>query len=145
VEIVEIETVRDLLEAGPLVVAAGGGGIPVMAEGLHLKGMPAVIDKDFASEKLAEMIDADVLIILTAVEKVAENFKKPGEKWLDGMTVDEAKAYIREGQFAPGSMLPKVEAAVLFAGSKPGRYAMITLLEKALDGVEGRTGTVIRA
>ncbi len=144
VEIVEIETIRDLLNAGQVVVAAGGGGIPVMAEGLHLKGMPAVIDKDFASEKLAEMIDADILIILTAVEKVAVNFRKPDEKWLSEMTVSEADAYCKEGHFAPGSMLPKVQAAALFAASKPGRTALITLLEKALDGVEGRTGTIIR-
>jgi carbamate kinase len=145
VEIVEIETVRDLMNAGQVVVAAGGGGIPVIAEGLHLKGVPAVIDKDFASEKLAEMIDADCLIILTAVEKVAVNFRKPDEKWLSELTVAEAQEYVREGHFAPGSMLPKVQAAMAFAESKPGRYALITLLEKALDGVEGRTGTVIRA
>ncbi len=144
VEIVEIETIKDLMNAGQVVVAAGGGGIPVIAEGRHLKGVPAVIDKDFASEKLAEMIDADCLIILTAVEKVAVNFRKPDEKWLSEMTVDEAADYARQGQFAPGSMLPKVEAAMAFARSKPGRTALITLLEKALDGVEGRTGTIIR-
>jgi carbamate kinase len=144
VEIVEIETIKDLMNAGQVVVAAGGGGIPVIAEGLHLKGVPAVIDKDFASEKLAEMIDADCLIILTAVEKVAINFNKPGEKWLSQLTVSEASEYVKQGHFAPGSMLPKVQAAMAFAGSKPGRTALITLLEKALDGVEGRTGTVIR-
>ena len=144
VEIVEIETVKDLMNAGQVVVAAGGGGIPVIAEGLHLKGVPAVIDKDFASEKLAEMIDADCLIILTAVEKVAINFKKPDEKWLSELTVAEAEEYVKQGHFAPGSMLPKVQAAMAFAASKPGRYALITLLEKAMDGVEGRTGTVIR-
>ena len=144
VEIVEIETIKDLMNAGQVVVAAGGGGIPVIAEGLHLKGVPAVIDKDFASEKLAESIDADCLIILTAVEKVAINFNRPGEKWLSELTVPEAAEYVRQGQFAPGSMLPKVQAAMAFASSKPGRTALITLLEKALDGVEGRTGTVIR-
>lgn len=144
VEIVEIETIKDLMNAGQVVVAAGGGGIPVIAEGLHLKGVPAVIDKDFASEKLAESIDADCLIILTAVEKVAINFNRPGEVWLSELTVSEAAEYVRQGQFAPGSMLPKVQAAMAFASSKPGRTALITLLEKALDGVEGRTGTVIR-
>jgi carbamate kinase len=144
VEIVEIETVKDLMNAGQVVVAAGGGGIPVIAEGLHLKGVAAVIDKDFASERLAEMVDADCLIILTAVEKVAINFRKPDEKWLSELTVPEAEEYVRQGHFAPGSMLPKVQAAMAFAQSKPGRYALITLLEKALDGVEGRTGTVIR-
>jgi carbamate kinase len=144
VEIVEIETIRDLMNAGQVVIAAGGGGIPVIAEGPHLKGVPAVIDKDFASEKLAEMIGADCLIILTAVEKVAVNFRRPDETWLSEMTVDEAAEYARQGQFAPGSMLPKVQAAMAFARSKPGRTALITLLERALDGVEGRTGTVVR-
>ena len=111
----------------------------------HLKGAAAVIDKDFASELLAEQLDADILIILTAVEKVAVNFRKPGERWLDSMTPDEAREYMAQGQFAPGSMLPKVEAAVKFAESKPGREALITLLEKARDGIAGKTGTSIRA
>ncbi len=144
VEIVEIDTVKDLLAAGQIVIAAGGGGIPVMAQGNHLKGMAAVIDKDFASCCMAKMLDADCLIILTAVEKVAINFGKPEQKWLDAMTPDEAREYIREGQFAPGSMLPKVQAALDFAESAPGRYALITLLEKAKDGVAGRTGTIIK-
>ena len=112
-------------------------------EGHHLKGAAAVIDKDFASEKLAEQLDADTLIILTAVEKVAVNFGKPDEKWLDSLTPDEARKYIGEGHFAPGSMLPKVEAAVKFAESRPGRRALITLLEKAGTGVAGETGTTI--
>ena len=109
----------------------------------HLKGAAAVIDKDLASELLAEHLDADMLIILTAVEKVAVNFNKPNQKWLDALTPEEARAYIGEGQFAPGSMLPKVEAAVKFAESKPGRTALITLLEKARDGIDGKTGTRI--
>lgn len=141
--IVEIETVRALLDAGEVVIAAGGGGIPVVREGHHLKGMSAVIDKDFASERLAELIDAEVLIILTAVEKVAVNFGKPNQEWLSSLTPAEARRHMADGQFAPGSMLPKVEAAVRFAESKPGRRALITLLEKALDGIAGRTGTVI--
>ena len=103
----------------------------------------AVIDKDLASELLAEHLDADMLIILTAVEKVAVNFNKPNQKWLDTLTPEEARTYIDEGQFAPGSMLPKVEAAVKFAESKPGRTALITLLEKARDGIDGKTGTRI--
>ena len=107
----------------------------------HLKGAAAVIDKDLASELLAEHLDADMLIILTAVEKVAVNFNKPNQKWLDTLTPEEARTYIGEGQFAPGSMLPKVEAAVKFAESKPGRTALITLLEKARDGIDGKTGT----
>ena len=95
-----------------------------------LKGAGAVIDKDFASELLAESLDADALIILTAVEKVAINFGKPDQKWLDHLTPEEARQYEAEGQFAPGSMLPKVQAAVKFAASKPGRTALITLLER---------------
>lgn len=98
---------------------------------------------DFASCLLAKELDADMLIILTAVEKVAVNFGKENEKWLDEMTVEEAQKYVDEGQFAPGSMLPKVQAAMDFASSKEGRSAMITLLEKAKDGIQGRTGTKI--
>ena len=145
-EIIEIHTVKALLDQKHAVIAAGGGGIPVIWEGkYHLKGVPAVIDKDFASECLAEQLDADMLIILTAVEKVAVNFGKPDQRGLDTLTPEEARRYIAEGQFAPGSMLPKVEAAVKFAESKPGRTALITLLEKAKDGIEGRTGTRIQA
>ena len=145
VSIVEIESIRDMVDAGLVVVACGGGGIPVFqTEGHHLKGAAAVIDKDFASCTLAQQLDADMLIILTAVEKVAVNFGKPDQKWLDSLTPEEARKYMGEGQFAPGSMLPKVQAAVEFAESKPGRSALITLLEKAKDGIEGKTGTVIR-
>jgi carbamate kinase len=143
VDIVEKETVKSLLNAGQIVVAVGGGGIPVINEGNHLKGTGAVVDKDFASCKLAQLIDADILIILTAVEKVAVNFRKENEKWLDELTIEDAKEYIKQGQFAPGSMLPKVEAAVDFASSASGRTALITLLEKAKDGIQGRTGTII--
>lgn len=142
-EIVEIGTIRNMVDAGDLVIACGGGGIPVVRQGNHLKGASAVIDKDFASCLLAQELDADFLIILTAVEKVAINFGKPEEKWLDNITVDEAKQYMEEGHFAPGSMLPKVQAAVDFAESKPGRQALITLLEKAKDGIKGETGTRI--
>ncbi|MFV0400961.1 MAG: carbamate kinase [Oscillospiraceae bacterium] len=143
VDIVEKETVLAMLKAGQVVIAAGGGGIPVRREGNHLKGASAVVDKDFASSILAQEIDADYLIILTAVEKVAVNFRKPDEKWLDSLTPEEAERYIAEGQFAPGSMLPKVQAAVQFATSKPGRKSLITLLEKAQEGIEGKTGTTI--
>ena len=142
--IVEIESIRDMVEAGLVVVACGGGGIPVFkTEGHHLKGAAAVIDKDFASCTLAQQLDADCLIILTAVEKVAVHFGKPEQKWLDRLTPDQARIYMGEGHFAPGSMLPKVQAAVQFAESKPGRTALITLLEKAKDGIEGKTGTAI--
>ena len=140
----ELDVSRALAREGGLVIACGGGGIPVYrTEGNHLKGAGAVIDKDFASELLAERLDADALIILTAVEKVAINFGKPDQKWLDHLTPEEARQYEAEGQFAPGSMLPKVQAAVKFAASKPGRTALITLLEKAKDGIAGKTGTAV--
>ena len=142
-EIVEIGTIRTMVDSGDLVIACGGGGIPVMRQGNHLKGASAVIDKDFASALLAKELDADFLIILTAVEKVALNYGKPDEKWLDDVTVEEAKQYVEEGHFAPGSMLPKVQAALDFAESKPGRQSLITLLEKAKDGILGETGTRI--
>jgi len=142
-EIIEIGAIRSLVNDGQLVIACGGGGIPVTLQGNHLKGASAVIDKDFASCLLARELDADFLIILTAVEKVAINFGKPEEKWLDDLSVAEAQQYIKEGHFAPGSMLPKVEAAVSFAQSAPGRTALITLLEKAKDGINGNTGTRI--
>ena len=143
-EIVEIETVRALMNSDHAVIAAGGGGIPVIWDGkYHLKGVPAVIDKDFASECMAEQLDADMLIILTAVEKVAINFNKPDVEWLSELTPETARKYEAEGQFAKGSMLPKVQAAVKFAESKPGRTALITLLEKARDGIAGKTGTAI--
>ena len=142
--IVEIQSIRDMAAAGLVVVACGGGGIPVYAtQGHHLKGAPAVIDKDFASCVLAQQVQADTLIILTAVEKVAINFGKPDQKWLDTLTPEEAEVYMGQGHFAPGSMLPKVQAAVKFAASKPGRTALITLLEKAKDGIAGKTGTAV--
>ena len=144
VSIVEIETIRSLVSIGQVVIACGGGGIPVVKEGNHLKGISAVIDKDFASCTLAKELDADCLIILTAVEKVAINFGKSNERWLDNITVNETKQYIKEGHFAPGSMLPKVEAAMDFASSKEGRYSLITLLNKAKDGISGKTGTIIK-
>ena len=144
--IVELDTISSLVAADHVVIACGGGGIPVEPTGNHhLKGAAAVIDKDFAAELLAESLDADYLVILTAVEKVAVNFGKPNQLWLDSLTPDEARAYIAEKQFAPGSMLPKVEACVKFAESKPGRNALITLLEKAADGINGKTGTVVTA
>jgi len=142
--IVESETVRALLDAGQIPVAVGGGGIPVKKTiGRHLKGTSAVVDKDFASAKLAEELGADMLIILTAVEKVAIRFGKPDQEWLSELSVADAERYIEEGHFAPGSMLPKVEAALKFVKSGPGRKAMITMLSKARDGLAGKTGTVI--
>ena len=142
--IVELDAIKTLVGAGSVVIACGGGGIPVIAtEGNHLKGAAAVIDKDFASCVLAQQLDADCLIILTAVEKVAIHFGKPDVEWLADLTPAKAQEYIEAGEFAPGSMLPKVQAAVAFAESKEGRTALITLLEKAKDGVAGKTGTAI--
>jgi carbamate kinase len=141
--VVEKETIKTLVDAGQLVITVGGGGIPVIVEGNELIGASAVIDKDFAAALLASLIDADMLIILTAVEKVAINFGKPNVKWLDTLNITEAEQYIKEGHFAPGSMLPKVEAALNFAKSKKGRTALITLLEKADLGIQGKTGTRI--
>ncbi|WP_419026700.1 carbamate kinase [Intestinimonas butyriciproducens] len=145
VSIVEIKSIRDMVAAGLVVVACGGGGIPVFkTDGHHLKGAAAVIDKDFAACTLARQLDADCLIILTAVEKVAIHFGKLNVEWLSYLTPARARAYMDDGEFAPGSMLPKVQAAVEFAESAPGRTALITLLEKAGEGIEGRTGTLIR-
>lgn len=143
-EIVEIGTIRNMVDSGDVVIACGGGGIPVTRQGNHLKGASAVIDKDFASSLLARELDADFLIILTAVEKAAIHFGTPQQQDLSHITTEEARKYIAEGQFAPGSMLPKVQAAIDFAESAPGREALITLLEKAKDGINGKTGTRIR-
>ncbi|MDD2493793.1 MAG: carbamate kinase [Tissierellia bacterium] len=144
-DIVEIETIKTLLEAGQIVVACGGGGIPVVKKGNELKGVGAVIDKDFASSLMAELIDADSFVVLTAVEKVAIRFGKPDQEWLSELTVELANKYIEEKEFAEGSMLPKVKAALSFATSKSGRKALITSLEKAADGLSGKTGTIIRS
>ncbi|KAB3532489.1 carbamate kinase [Alkaliphilus serpentinus] len=145
VDVVEAPVVKTLVEAGHVVITVGGGGVPVVNRNGSLEGIPAVIDKDFASEKIAEILDADFLIILTAVEQVAINFNTPQQKNLDRITIEEAKKYIEEGHFAPGSMLPKVKAALKFVESKPGRRALITSLEKAKEGIEGKTGTIIVA
>ena len=143
-KIVEINAIRTLVDAGQVVIACGGGGIPVMRQELgHLRGASAVIDKDFCSCLLAEEVDADLLIILTAVERVALRFGTPQVEWLDELTPAQAERYIAEGHFEPGSMLPKVQAAIAFARSKPGRVALITQLEKARLGIRGETGTRI--
>lgn len=145
VAIVELDTIRSLIETGNVVIACGGGGIPVLiTEGNHLKGAAAVIDKDFAAARLAEQVNADALIILTAVEKVAIHFGTPEQEDLSELTPESAQAYIKAGEFAPGSMLPKVQAALQFAQSGEGRTSLITLLDKAADGIAGKTGTVIR-
>ena len=143
VRIVEIDSVKQLWEDN-IVITCGGGGIPVVErmDG-HMEGVAAVIDKDFAAELLAEQIQADMLIILTEVEKVAINFNKPDQQDLDHLTLMEAARYINEGQFPAGSMLPKVEAAMKFVRMFPSKKAIITSLDKAVDALEGNTGTVI--
>lgn len=141
-EIVEIDAVRRLWDS-TIVITCGGGGIPVLknADG-SLEGTAAVIDKDFAAELLAEQVEADTLMILTEVEKVAINFNKPDQKNLSSLTYEEAEKYCQEGQFAPGSMLPKVQAAMKFVKAFPTKKAIITSLDKAIDALEGKTGTV---
>ena len=141
--IVEWETINTLIEAGQLVIACGGGGIPVMRQGNHLKGMQAVVDKDLSSALLAGLIHADYLVILTAVEKVALNYGKENEQLLDRMSVEQAKQYIREGHFGKGSMLPKVEAAIQAVSQNPQCKTIITSIEKLADGFKGKTGTLI--
>ncbi len=144
VDIAERASILNLLDNEYIVIACGGGGIPVILdENGDYEGVPAVIDKDFASGKLAEAVDADYLFILTAVDRVAINYGKPDQKELDHMTVEEALRYSEEGHFAPGSMLPKVQAAVNFAKSKAGRRAVIASLEKAPLAMKGESGTVV--
>ena len=142
-EIVELSAIKAMSDAGELVICCGGGGVPVVSEGKHLAGAAAVIDKDFAAALLAESLEADMLIILTAVEKVAIRYGKPDQEWLTDLSVEEAQKYADQGEFAPGSMLPKVQAAIQFASAKKGNEAMITLLEKAREALQGKTGTKI--
>lgn len=141
--IVEFSCLRELWDT-TIVVAAGGGGIPVIekADG-SLEGVAAVIDKDLAAARMAEDIEADILMILTEVEKVFLNFNKPDQVELNKITVEEAEKYIEEGHFAPGSMLPKIQAAVNFVKNNPGKKAIITSLNKSLEALEGKTGTII--
>ena len=142
-KIIEIEAIRDLWDSS-IVISCGGGGIPVV-ENMDgtLEGVAAVIDKDFAVELLAEQVEADTLMILTEVEKVAVNWGKSNQQNIDKMSLQDAVQYIEEGQFAPGSMLPKVEAAMKFVRTYPNKKAIITSLDKAIDALEGKTGTEI--
>lgn len=141
--IVEIDAINKMVEAALTVITVGGGGIPVVNKNGRLVGVDAVIDKDKSSAELASELNADFLLILTAVDKVCINFNKPDQKELDEITVEEANKYIAEGQFAKGSMLPKVEACLDFVKGGDDRCAIITLLEKASDAVKGLTGTKI--
>ncbi|MEG0355918.1 MAG: carbamate kinase [Lachnospiraceae bacterium] len=143
VDIIEIDAIKLLVDANQIVIACGGGGIPVLQQGNHLKGASAVIEKDLAAGKLAEMIDADELIILTSVEKVSLNLGTDKETPLDQLTVSDAKKYMAEGQFGEFSMLPKFEASVNFIEQRQGRKALITSFEKLMDGIKGKTGTTI--
>ena len=143
--IVEFDAIKDLMDDGYIVISTGGGGVPVIEKDDSYHGVPAVIDKDRSSAKLAADFKADMLVILTAVEKVCINFNTPEQQELNSMTVAEAQKYIEEGQFAPGSMLPKVEACIEFVQQHPEGKALITSLECAADGLKGKTGTVITA
>lgn len=143
--IVELNSIKTLIEANELVIAGGGGGVPVVETEEGLKGVPAVIDKDRSSALLADNVGADKLIILTAVDYVAINFNKPDQKNLENISVEEAKKYIDEGQFAAGSMLPKVQACMSFVEGHPEREAIITSLSGLDAALAGQLGTVIHA
>ena len=141
VDVIEKDAVQALIEAGQIVIAGGGGGIPVIVKDGKLVGTPAVIDKDFASAKLAELVKADMLIILTEVDRVAINFGRPDQKSLISMNLEEAQRYIDQGHFAPGSMLPKVQAAMGFA--RTGGKAIIASLTNAGKAIIGTSGTIV--
>ncbi|HIY00268.1 MAG TPA: carbamate kinase [Candidatus Blautia faecipullorum] len=143
-KIVELETVRTLTEAGQIVIAAGGGGIPVMEQGIDLHGASAIIEKDFASGLLAEELNADTLLILTSVEKVSLDRGTDHEKYLGVISAEDARRYISENQFAKGSMLPKIEAGLSFIEKGTGRKTVITDIAHAKDGYREKTGTIIK-
>lgn len=142
-EVIEIDAIRALLDADQIVIACGGGGIPVLVQDNNLKGASAVIEKDMAAGKLAQLLDADMLVILTGVEKVCLDFGKDSEKPLDTMTVAQAEEYIAEGQFESGTMLPKIEAAMEYIGNSAVRTVLITKLDTTRQGLLGKTGTTI--
>lgn len=142
-KIVEIDTVKQLVNEGSIVITVGGGGIPVIEENDELIGVPAVIDKDKSSAKLAKDIDVEMLVILTAVDRVCINFNKPNQEELSSINLEEAYKFIEEGHFAKGSMLPKVEACIDFVKSSTNGTALITSLEKAKEALHGKTGTII--
>lgn len=143
-KIMELDSIKTLIDADKLVIAGGGGGVPVIITDKGLEGVPAVIDKDRSSALLADKIDADKLIILTAVDHVYVNYGKPDEKALKTLNVAEAQKYMKEGQFAAGSMLPKIEACLSFVEGHPEREALITSLDGLDDALAGKVGTVIR-
>lgn len=143
-KIMELDSIKTLIDANNLVIAGGGGGVPVIITDKGLEGVPAVIDKDRSSALLADKIDADKLIILTAVDHVYVNYGKPDEKALKTLNVAEVQKYVKEGQFAAGSMLPKIEACLSFVEGHPEREALITSLDGLDDALAGKVGTVIR-
>lgn len=140
-EIYEIDAIKALLESGQIVIAGGGGGIPVLEQGTTLKGASAVIEKDYTSELLAELVHADILLFLTAVDKISIHYGSPSEQTLDKVSIEEAKDYMNKGYFEAGSMLPKVEASIKFVSSAPNRQAIVTHTQKAKDAIHGKTGT----
>ena len=142
-EIVELNIVRQMVDGGDVVITVGGGGIPVVRTHEGLQGVAAVIDKDKSCAKLAEDLGADMLVILTAVDRVCINYNKPDQKELETLSVEDAKRYMAEGQFAPGSMLPKVESCLQFVQGNPKGKALITSLDRAKEAMDGKTGTVI--
>ena len=143
VDVVEKEVVKTLVDHGVIVITVGGGGIPVIQKGNQLVGVDAVIDKDFASAKVAQLIDADYLFILTAVDRVMINYNQPNQKALESINIEEARQYIEEGHFAPGSMLPKVEAAISFVENNNNKTSVIAALEKAKAALANQSGTKI--
>lgn len=143
IDVIEKDMIKSLVNSGVVTISCGGGGIPVVIEGEEVKGVPAVIDKDFAAEKLAEILDADMLIILTAVDRVCVNFNKPDQKELAEINREDLNKYIAEGQFAPGSMLPKVEACKKFIEFNKNKVALIASLAKAKEALAGKSGTKI--
>lgn len=145
IRVIESDVVKKLMEEGHVVITVGGGGIPVIEKGNSLIGVQAVIDKDAASEQLAEELDLDYLFILTAVERVAINYGKSNQQDLEYVTVEEAKKWMEQGEFPPGSMLPKVQSAIRFVESKSKRKAVISSLEKAKEAIIGKTGTTFIA
>ena len=144
VDIIEKESIKTLLNNGQIVICAGGGGVPVIKKDNKLEGVAAVIDKDYASSKLADLINADYLVILTAVDNVSINFRKPDEKKLENVSVKELEQYLQEGHFAKGSMYPKVEASINFVKSGKNKTAIIASLDNAKEAFKLKAGTIIK-
>ena len=141
--IIEIDSIKALSDQGQVVIACGGGGIPVLAQGVELHGASAVIEKDYASGRMAELLNADALMILTSVEHVCVGYNTDQEVPLEHISVEDAQQYINSGQFEPNTMLPKIEAGVSFLEKGNGRKVIITSIDKALEGYLGKTGTII--